>query len=443
MEASAESGVSVAPIQYESGKAASIILLGASFKTVPIGFRERFAAQLLSDGALRLGFAKSGVTESSIIETCNRVELYLVATDPKGAVESVLAGLDEGSSENLYHKTGLDAVNHIFRVSSGLDSLVVGEEQILRQVRTAGRRARIAGDAKSILSSLFDAAYHAGERARSLYGIAAPAESVSSFALRFGLERLGRRPRKVLLIGTGETAKLAMMELSGAKIYLFSRRPDVGSRFSTTERVSNDHLKDAAAACDLIIAATRHTGYVLKKGDLPDDRRRVLLDLAFPRNIDPAIKSSDLIRLYDLDDLAVQARSLPKSEKLAAGEKLLAAEAERFNRWLMASRLTPTLPGIYRWAEDIREEEMQLALRKLPRLSEKDRRVVEAMSRRLVSKLLAPHAAFAKQQGGGLSQADRLRLLGSVFGGEGGAADMTIRCSAGRGADLPKKEGRR
>jgi glutamyl-tRNA reductase len=85
----------------------------------------------------------------------------------------------------------------------------------------------------------------------------------------------------------------------------------------------------------------------------------------------------------------------------------------------MASRLTPTLPGIYRWAEDIREEEMQLALRRLPRLSEKDRRVVEAMSRRLVSKLLAPHAAFAKQQGGGLSQADRLRLLGSVFGGEG------------------------
>src|ERR1700689_3121134 len=106
MKASAESGVSVAPTQYELRKAASIILLGTSFKTAPIGFRERFAAQLLSDGALRLGLAKSGVTESSIIETCNRVELYLVAADPKSAVESVLAGLDEGSSENLYQKTG-------------------------------------------------------------------------------------------------------------------------------------------------------------------------------------------------------------------------------------------------------------------------------------------------------------------------------------------------
>jgi len=418
MEAPAESGVNVAPTRYELGNAASIILLGTSFKAAPIGFRERFASQLLSNGVLRISLDETGVTESSIIETCNRVELYLVATDPKSAVEAVLAGLDYGSADNLYQKIGLEAVNHIFRVSSGLDSLVVGEEQILGQVRTAGRRARIAGNAKSILSSLFDAAYNVGERARGLYGIAPPSESVSSFALRFGLEQLGRRPKKVLLIGTGETAKLAMMELSGAKIYLFSRRLDAGARFSTTERISHDRLKEVAAECDLIIAATRHTGHVLKKGDLPDDRKRVLLDLAFPRNIDPSIKSSDLIRLYDLDDLAVKARSLPKSEKLAAGEKLLAAEAERFNRWLMASRLTPTLPGIYRWAEDIREEETRLALRRLSRLSERDRRVVEAMSRRLVSKLLAPHAAFAKQQGGGLSQADRLRLLESVFGGE-------------------------
>ena len=347
------------------------------------------------------------------------MELYLVATDPENAVESVLAGLDDGSADNLYQKTGLEAVNHIFRVSSGLDSLVVGEEQILRQVRTGWGTCQSRRQRQSLSyprSSMLRTTQ--ANAARGLYGIASPNESVSSFALRFGLERLGRRPKKVLLIGTGEPAKLAMMELSGAKIYLFSRRSDAGARFSTTERVSHDRLKEVAAECDLIIAATRHTGYVLKKGDLPDDRKRVILDLAFPRNIDPSIKSSDLIRLYDLDDLAVQARSLPRSEKLAAGEKLLAAEAERFNRWLMASRLTATLPGIYRWAEDIREEETQLALRRLSQLSERDRRVVEAMSRRLVSKLLAPHAAFAKQKGGGLSQADRLRLLESVFGGE-------------------------
>jgi glutamyl-tRNA reductase len=418
MKVSAKRGVNVAPTRSELGKAASVMLLGVSFKTATIDFRERFAAHLLSNGELRIPLDKTEVIESSIIETCNRVELYLVTTNPRNAVESVLAGLDDSSADNLYQKTGLEAVDHIFRVSSGLDSLVVGEEQILRQVRTAGRRARVAGSARSILSSLFDAAYNVGERARGLYGIASPRESVSSFALRYGLERLGGRPKKVLLIGTGETARLALMELSGAKIYLFSRRLDAGAPFSGAEMVSHDQLKKAAAGCDLIIAATRHNGYVLKKGDIPEDRKMVILDLAFPRNIDPSMRSSDLIRLFDLDDLAAQARSLPKSERLAAGERLLAAEAERFNRWLIASRLTPTIPGIYRWAEEIRDEETQLALRRLSQLSERDRRVVEAMSRRLVSKLLAPHAAFAKEQGGGLSQADRLRLLESVFGGQ-------------------------
>src|ERR1700722_12197506 len=102
MGASAESGVNVALTQYESGSVASIILLGASFKTAPIGFRERFAAQLLSNGVLRIPLDKAGVLESSMIETCNRVELYLVAADLKKAVESVLAGFDEGSFANLY-----------------------------------------------------------------------------------------------------------------------------------------------------------------------------------------------------------------------------------------------------------------------------------------------------------------------------------------------------
>src|ERR1017187_2747764 len=114
MKVSAESGVNVALTQSELGKAASIMLLGASFKTAPIDFRERFAAQLLCNGVLRIPLDKTGAIESSIIETCNRVELYLVTIDPKNAIESVLGGLDDSSADNLYQKIGLDAVNHIF-----------------------------------------------------------------------------------------------------------------------------------------------------------------------------------------------------------------------------------------------------------------------------------------------------------------------------------------
>ncbi len=419
MKVSTNDGVGVASTQGELLKAASIILLGTSFRTAPIDFRESVAARIVNKGALKITLGRMGVLESSIIETCNRVELYLIANDPENTVESVLSELGGGSSaDNFYLKIGLDAVNHIFRVATGLDSLVVGEEQILRQVRDAGRIARVSGNARSTLSSLFDAAYNVGRRARSLFGISSPKASVSAFALKYGLKELGRRPKKILLIGTGETAKLASLELRGAKIYLLSRRRNTSSRFPTAEKISRKEFKGVAAECDLIIAATRHSSYVLKKGDIPDDRKRVLLDLAFPRNIDPSMKSSEFLRLYDLDDLAAHARSPPRSENLAASEKFIGAEAERFNRLLMASRLTPMLGGIYRWAENIREEETSLALRKLSKASGKDRRVVEAMSKRLVSKLMAPHAAFVKQHGGGLSQTDRLRLLETVFGKE-------------------------
>jgi glutamyl-tRNA reductase len=420
MKASAAKGVDIASAQAEFSKVATVILLGTSFKTAPIDFRERFATRLRNGRELKNTLDRIGVLESSVIETCNRVELYLVTNDPEITVKSIVPRLGYDSPDNLYLKIGLDVIGHIFTVSSGLDSLVVGEEQILRQVRDAGRSARVSGSAKSTLSSLFDAAYNVGRRARGLYGNSPPNLSVSAFALKYGLERLGRRPKKVLLIGTGETAKLVLLELAGSKVYLVSRRADADTRFPTATIISRKQLKGVAAKCDLIISATRVPGYVLKKGDVPDDKKRVLLDLAFPRNIDPSMKSSDFLRLYDLDDIAGHAKSHPKSKNFLVTEKFITSEAERFNRWLIASRLTPMLAGIYRWAENIREAETELALRRLSQLSERDRRVVEVMSRRLVSKLMAPHAAFAKQQGGGLSQRDRLQLLESVFGKESG-----------------------
>jgi len=158
---------------------------------------------------------------------------------------------------------------------------------------------------------------------------------------------------------------------------------------------------------------------VLRRKDIIDDRKRIVLNLAFPRNVDPRLRSCREIRLYDLDDLAKSVGPTPLDQELIASERLIEAEAERFNRWLVATRLTPTLAGIYRWAEEVREEEVDLALRRLSELSAKEKKVVEVMSRRLVSKLMAPHAAFAKQSGGELEQPERLKLLQSIFGEEG------------------------
>jgi glutamyl-tRNA reductase len=415
MKTFTESAVDPSFLKGELRTVASIILVGTSFKTAPMDFREFFAKRLLSDGVLKNPLPGDGLLESSVIETCNRVEIYIVSNEPDKSVKEVLSRLGGVSADRYYVKTGLDAVRHIFKVSSGLDSLVVGEEQILRQVRNAGINARVNGNAKSILSSLFDVAYNVGKRARTSYGTSQANKSVSSFALSYALKQLGRQPKKVLLVGTGETAKLASLQLRRARIFLFSRRKDTSSRFPKAVRVAHSKLKSVASECDLVIAATKHEGYILKRGDVPTSWNGVLLDLAFPRNIDPSIRSSGSVRLYDLDDIANHAKSLPKTDAVTAIEKLVDYEGERFHRELTASRLTPLLAGIYSWAENIREGEAKLALRRLSQPSERDRRVVEAMSRRLVSKLMAPHAAFVKQQGKGLSQAERLRLLEKVF----------------------------
>jgi glutamyl-tRNA reductase len=185
-------------------------------------------------------------------------------------------------------------------------------------------------------------------------------------------------------------------------------------------------LRRIAGECDLIISATRYTGYVIKKADLQDERKIVMLDLAFPRNIDPAIKASTFIELYDLDDLAIHARSILQRGTFASSQRMISDEAEKFARRLVASRLSPTLGNIYRWAEDIRSSETRIALGKLPKISERERKVLEAMSRSLVSKLLAPYATFVKQPGGEITQVEKLRLLESVFGPEAGRLSEEI-----------------
>ena len=314
--------------------------------------------------------------------------------------------------QSFYVKTGLDAIRHIFRVASGLDSPVLGEEQILEQVRQAGRTARTAGQAKSILSSLFDAAHSSGRRVRESY--LTSRKSVSAFALRHLLRELGHKPATVLLIGSGETAKLAALKLKGSAVYVLSARRGIETRFPNAQRVSRKDLPEITRRSDLIIAATRGRGYALTKRDLPRKRRMVILDLGLPRNVDPAVKDSKLVKLCDLDVVAEWALSNGPHASPSA-EESVEEEARRFDAWLRASRLTPTLANIYRWGGRIRDEETAAALRRLPSLTEHEREVVESLSKRLTGKLLSPHATFVKEVGDDENQSERLLLLESIF----------------------------
>jgi glutamyl-tRNA reductase len=401
------------PKTSSAARASSIILVGTSFKTSSLAFREALAGRLSRESTKLPSLP--GVKEYAQLVTCNRIEILIAADSPKAAEQAFMAWLSKTpgmKTDSVYVHRDVDAIVHLFRVASGLDSMVLGEEQILSQVRDAGIAARTSRSSRGSLSALFDASVNVGKRARD--GLKQVDESVSSMALRFALGRMPRAPRNVLLIGTGKTTRLAANQLDGARLYVATRRASLPS-FSRATLVSHGDLKRVAARCDLIISATKHRGYVLKKGDL-DGRRRVILDLAFPRNIDPEL-GKDQVEVYNLEDLAKVFASRPLSldPEARRAEELVLAEAESFSRWLLASRQSSALSHVYRWAESTRREETEAALRRLPSLSERERKVVEAMSKRLVSKLLAPPTTFAKSSSPELPQDQRLDVVQRIF----------------------------
>jgi glutamyl-tRNA reductase len=393
-----------------------IALVGTSYRTAPLDFREDFAKRLARIEAVATA---SGLREFSVLQTCNRVELYYSLTGNGESTEFMIRQLGYDDLEGLYVKHDLEAIEHLFNVATGLDSVAVGEGQILRQVRSASLQARASGNSKSVLSPLFDSAYTSSIRIRRRFHTSTEAGSLSELALRFAIERLGKKPSNVLVVGTGETAKLTALQLGGAKIHILTNRSLPRPLPPNSVRVSTKSLSAAIAKCELIISATRRAGYVLSKADIPDIGRRVVVDLGFPRNVDPEIRSLKSVELLDLDDIASLASQSNEGAKWAPARKAVEAEAIRFYGWLTATRLNPALASIYRWAEHVREDEAALALRRLPLLSEKERRIVEIMSRRLVSRLMAPHAEFAKGDVSPSDQKERLRLLEKIFAVEG------------------------
>ena len=388
-----------------------IVLIGSSFKSSRLPERERIGARLSRSSEVLK--ALPGVTEYAELITCNRIELVFATRSPEDTEFAFFSIFSGASPDWFYVRRDVEAIAHLFKVAAGLDSMVLGEDQILSQVRGAGISARTAGTSKGVLSSLFDAAGSVGAKAREPLESQGGARSVSEFALRFALEKLGKRPRKVLLIGSGKTIRLAALELKDdATIYLATKRRKLP--FSRAILVSRSKMVGVAKSCDLIISATKHSGYLIKNGSLNTGKLRVILDLAFPRNIDPALNQKSTA-VYNLDDLAVSAAALPRSPGADRADEFVLSEAERFSQWLLASRLSSALSNLHQWAEEVRREETGAALRRMPGLTARQRMVVEVMSRRLVSKLMASPTRFAKSSTPELPQEERLKVIHRVF----------------------------
>src|SRR2546422_3713986 len=383
------------------------VVVGVSYRNSSIAYRERLDRLLDARDWTRVAQAD----EWALVRTCNRIEFVLATSTPAAAAERLSRWVrKELGQTRFYVLEGHSAIAHLFRVASGLDSMIVNEGQILDQLRAAGRQARMAGSSKAVLSPLFDAAVSAGAAAKST--LKGGSDSVASLGLALAIKKLGHKPNDVLLVGTGKMSKIAAAKLQGSRIHVVSKRSNLPS---SLRLVPERKIRDVLRRCELVVCATNHRGYAIDAEDVGDSKKkRVIVDLAFPRNVDPSVRSNPGVELLDLDDIARYASRL-RFRGTSRAERLVEQEASRFEIRLKASRLSPELPALFRWAEAMRSKETDAALRRLGRLSPRDRRIVEALGRRITSKMLAKPAAFVKSSSQDLPQEERMRLLRAVF----------------------------
>jgi glutamyl-tRNA reductase len=380
-----------------------LALAGVSHHTASVELRERVALDPPASAALAREIAGGGDgVEAVVLSTCNRTELYLAARD-EGVVEAAeaallaLAGPDAGSLAPVaYRLADESAALHLFRVAAGLDSLVPGEGEILGQVREAFE----AGAAGPLLDRTFRMALHAGRRARLETAIGESPASVPAAAAALAQQVFeGLEGRRVVLVGAGRTSELTARNLRsrGAIVTgVVNRTVERAERLAATLRaraLGLGEVAEALADADVVICSTSAPGFVLTAealgSGLRGRRGRPLLfvDLAVPRDVDPALAAFDGCFVYDVDDLeAVVSASLEgRRAEAVHAERIVAAEADRFRVWQASLAVVPAIASLRALAEEIRSSELARVEAKLP---ESERAVVDTVTAQIVNKLL-------------------------------------------------------
>lgn len=378
-----------------------LVLVGVSHHVAPVALREAVALDPAAAAALAHTLAPA-----VCVSTCNRTEIYLESDDVAAATELATDAL--GRLDVLYRLSGDAAAIHLFRVAAGLDSLVPGEGEILRQVRAAYE----AGSRGPLLDRVFRQALHAGKRVRHETGIGESPSSVASAAAALAQQVFGGLAgKRVLLIGAGKAAGQAADNLRsrGAEIVVVNR--------TTSETaLPLDRIATELAAADVAVSATGAPGFLLSVEDVGRRTKPLLLvDLAVPRDIDPAVGELDGCYLYDIDDLeaVVQATLAGRRSEAGRAEAIVAAESERFRAWQASLDVVPAIASLRARVEDIRERELD---RVRGKLSDTERSVVESVTARIVDKLLHVPTVRLKQAAAGADGTHYAETVRDLFG---------------------------
>ncbi len=388
-----------------------IVAVGISHKTAPVEVRECFSFQEPEfDTGLAELYNKESVNECLILSTCNRVEVYAVSENPDGCAGDVKRFLSEfhGVSEDFlssysYTLVGQKAVRHLFRVASSLDSMVIGEPQILGQVKEAFKTASVKGTVGLILNRLFHTAFFVAKRVRSETGIGTQAVSISYVAVELAkriFDDLSKRT--VMLVGAGEMAELAARHLIKAGIrdlLIASRRLENAKALAEAlngRPIRIEEVYYLLKEADIVITATGSSDFIIRPQHVREAlklRRNepiFMIDIAVPRDIDPRVGEIPNAYLYDIDDLkTVLDENLKTRRRLAEKAEEIVLEGERrFLGWLDTLRVVPTIIGLKRRFEEIKTVEIEKALRRLGSLSDREKRIIESMASGIIGKIL-------------------------------------------------------
>jgi len=407
----------------------SLFLIGLSYKTAPVEIREKLSfdferlPSILSDI-----YNLEGVRECVVLSTCNRTEIYVTLEDSftiKRAEEYLvsLSGCDSGISKYFYTKDGEKVIEHLFRVISGLDSMILGEAQIFGQVKNAYSLACDAKTTGTIVNRLFHHAFRVGKHIRNITSFGHGSVSVSNTAVAFAQNLLGSlKNRSVLLVGAGKIGELCVSRLavSGLReVYIANRTPGKASSLAlrlSGKAVLFESIYELSEIVDIIITSVSSPFPIITGNKLaPRLLRRngkplILIDLGVPRNIDGEIsvfKNAHLYNIDDLEDVIIENRGKRRLD-VEKAEEYIICETHNFCRWIREREVVPAIQNLRDKCEEIRREEME---RILHRVSPETYNVIDLVTRRLVRKILHhPTVAIRSSESG----MDRERLMQSL-----------------------------
>lgn len=399
----------------------NLIVVGLSHKTAPVEIRERlsFPAQTIGEPLNRLCTAYE-INEGVIISTCNRVEVLAVTRDIEKGLWQVKKFLSEYHNipleeldKHLYVYISEDAVRHIFRVSSGLDSMIIGEPQILGQVKDAYGYALRHKTAGVIINKLFHKAFSVAKRIRTETKIGSSAVSVSYAAVELAKKIFGTLEGKTaMLIGAGEMAELAARHLlsSGVQEIIVANRTyekaiEMAKGFNGTPimfREFTHYLKKV----DIVITSTAAPKFIIHPEQIAEvikerkNRSMFFIDISVPRNIDPLVNNIDNIYLYNVDDLqsVVEANLKERAKEAKEAEAIINEELGNFHRWVKSIDVVPTIVALKKKFEEIRKGEMEKALSGMSNLRENDKETIAAMTKAIINKVVHDPVTHLKKE---------------------------------------------